>query len=71
MNYKLNDSCPCKGCELRYLHCHDACVRYKEWKSELDEANRDHRAKKKEARNPHDDIMYSRLRHKKENIWKK
>ena len=25
---------PCKGCEDRYIGCHDSCFRYGKWKEE-------------------------------------
>ena len=28
---------PCKGCEDRYLACHDYCDRYKKWKKYVEE----------------------------------
>ena len=35
--------CPCKGCEERYLGCHDACKRFREFRDWA-------RAKNKRAR---------------------
>lgn len=31
----MNDGCPCKNCDTRYLHCHSECVAYNFWKSEI------------------------------------
>lgn len=35
----MNDACPCKNCDTRYLHCHSECVAYNFWRSETAKAN--------------------------------
>lgn len=30
-------TCPCKGCDSRYVGCHSKCDPYKDFKSELDD----------------------------------
>ena len=36
----IRDIPPCKGCLERTPGCHDKCVKYKEWRSNLDELNK-------------------------------
>ena len=33
------DVTPCKGCEHRYIGCHDSCFDYAGWKQRREEAN--------------------------------
>lgn len=33
------DVTPCKGCEKRYIGCHDSCFDYAGWKQRREEAN--------------------------------
>lgn len=35
----MNDGCPCKNCDTRYLHCHSECVAYNFWRNETAKAN--------------------------------
>lgn len=30
----MNDACPCKNCDTRYMYCHSECVAYNFWKNE-------------------------------------
>lgn len=29
----MNDACPCKNCNIRYLRCHSECIYYNSWKA--------------------------------------
>lgn len=42
MNEK--ESAPCKGCADRVLHCHNTCTKYKQYKSLIEEQNKQRRA---------------------------
>lgn len=45
---------PCKGCEDRFVGCHDTCEKYQEWRHEKDAENRKIRVAKYEALAPGD-----------------
>ena len=49
--------CPCKECNKRHATCHGSCVDYKNWRLELDEANK----KAREAKLHEDDSYLQRL----------
>lgn len=46
---------PCKGCADRVLACHGKCEKYKKWRKELDELNRQSRLAKEATKYP---VMY-------------
>lgn len=35
----ISESNPCKDCNDRYLACHDYCIKYKDWRDNLDKYN--------------------------------
>ena len=36
---------PCRDCEMRKLHCHSACEKYKEYRKEIETRNAEMREK--------------------------
>ena len=40
----IDESAPCKGCTDRVLHCHSNCAKYKQYKSLVEDQNRQRRA---------------------------